>query len=572
MLLSLGLALTCCYLLLSSPSAPPALPLPVPPALPLSGPASQQALPAFSGPAHPHLRAAAAAAALELPALPAALASTSSSAGDWERVASDAAAAGARVTSPGFPELEFFRTRTPSPFTMVCFKGDYVCADIKGAGFRKEWSEGLGLLIMDLDPATDFFIDFGANTGFFGLAAAARGVATLAVEPAQAAICRLNAAINGFSPALYDFHGLALVQEAGAGPMKQIVPWQNMGGSTLVEASSTTSWTTLFSEELAHMDITVPTSTIDEVVRARVLAPRRAVKLLKIDVEGFEVFAWRGGQQLLASGLVYQIVAEWHPRFLVSAGVAPSEYLRIMIKCVCFCPHLVLPSVHAACAFTCTHTHTHIPSPGMATLCGQSSLAGCSLRRQLWSSTARTATRTMATLGLCSQQRAGRQRTPREWRGGGASQEALKYHHHLSKTRTSRLTSFKYCTLPPLHWQWAGAALAPASWLLSAAHSLPAPPAVQQPLPAALRPWGSAAPRQRQTALHPLAGAAEAQQSQRHPRQPPGTGGATETGPAASPGWSQRLPQKSLSALHARPPHAEACLLHSHALWGCWQC
>jgi FkbM family methyltransferase len=253
------------------------------------------------------------------------------------------------VTSPGFPELEFFRTRTPSPFTMVCFKGDYVCADIKNAGFRKEWSEGLGLLIMDLDPATDFFVDFGANTGFFGLAAAARGVATLAVEPAQAAICRLNAAINGFSPSLYDFHGLALVQSPGAGPMKQIVPWQNMGGSTLVEASKTTSWTTLFSEELAHMDITVPTSTIDEVVRARVLAPRRAVKLLKIDVEGFEVFAWRGGEQLLASGLVYQIVAEWHPRFLVSSGVQPSEYLRIMIRCIENCaPSFPAPGCRSA--------------------------------------------------------------------------------------------------------------------------------------------------------------------------------------------------------------------------------
>jgi FkbM family methyltransferase len=105
-----------------------------------------------------------------------------------------------------------------------------------------------------------------------------------------------------------------------------------MGGSTLVEASKTTSWTTLFDESLAHIDIEVPTRTIDEVVRAPVLSPRRAVKLLKVDVEGFEVFAWRGGQELLASGLVFKIIAEWHPRFLVSAGVEPVEYLNIMIK------------------------------------------------------------------------------------------------------------------------------------------------------------------------------------------------------------------------------------------------
>ena len=326
-LLCLALAAFCVFLLMTPHPAPPPIDRPASLAPPLAP--------------QPQLRAA---AALSIPlplATPQQLVSTSSAstsssaaAADWERIAADAQAAGARVTSEGFPELEFFRTRTPTPFTMVCFKGDYVCADIKGAGFRKEWAEGLGLLIMDLEPGADFFIDLGANTGFFGLAAAARGVATLAVEPAQAAICRLNAAINGFSPALYDFHGVALVQTPGAGPMKQIVPWQNMGGSTLVEASRTTSWTTLFSEDLAHMDIVVPTSTIDEIVRERVLAPRRAVKLLKIDVEGFEVFAWRGGQQLLASGLVYCIVAEWHPRFLVSAGVQPAEYLRIMLKCV----------------------------------------------------------------------------------------------------------------------------------------------------------------------------------------------------------------------------------------------
>ena len=175
-------------------------------------------------------------------------------------------------------------------------------------------------------------IDFGANTCFFGLAAAARGVKVIAVEPAQADVCRLNAAINGFSPDLFEFYGVALVEKPGTGPLKQRIPWQNMGGATFVDGTKTTSWTTLFDEATPHLDLLIETMTIDEVVRKTVLDPRRPVKLLKVDVEGFEVFAWRGGQELLSSGLVFKVIAEWHPRFLVSAGVEPAEYLRIFSK------------------------------------------------------------------------------------------------------------------------------------------------------------------------------------------------------------------------------------------------
>ena len=204
-----------------------------------------------------------------------------------------------------------------------------MCNEIHSEGTRKEWREGLGVLIEDLEPGADIFIDFGANTCFFGLAAAARGVKVIAVEPAQADVCRLNAALNGFSPDLFEFFGVALVEKRGTGPLKQRIPWQNMGGATFVDGTKTTSWTTLFDEETPHLDVLIETMTIDDVVRASVLDPWRPVKLLKVDVEGFEVFAWRGGQELLASGLVFKVIAEWHPRFLVSAGVKPAEYLRI---------------------------------------------------------------------------------------------------------------------------------------------------------------------------------------------------------------------------------------------------
>lgn len=250
----------------------------------------------------------------------------------WRSAAALVAASTLSVTTPGRPEQRIiFRTKTPVPFVMTCNSADYVCNDIHGAGVRKEWHDGLGVLIEALVPG-DMMVDFGANTGFFGLAAAARGVKTLAVEPGQADVCRINAALNGFNQDIFEFYGVALVEKRDSGPLVQRIPWQNMGSATFVTGSKTTSWTDLFNDATPHIDLVMPTTTIDDVVRKSILDPKRPVKLLKIDVEGFEVYAWRGGQELLASGLVYVVVAEWHPRFLVSAGVEPTEYLRIFAK------------------------------------------------------------------------------------------------------------------------------------------------------------------------------------------------------------------------------------------------
>ena len=87
-------------------------------------------------------------------------------------------------------------------------------------------------------------------------------------------------------------------------------------------------------------------------------------------------------QELLASGLVFTIIAEWHPRFLVSAGVQPTEYLEIMIK------HIIMFT--ASCK------------------------AGCESCPQRLRSGQKTRTKTMGTFGLCSWRRSGPLPSPLE--------------------------------------------------------------------------------------------------------------------------------------------------------------
>ena len=163
------------------------------------------------------------------------------------------------LDAAGRPAMRVFRTRIPTPFLMACYEGDHVCDDIFTNGFRTEYALGLGSLIEELRPGIDTMIDFGANTGFFGIAAAMRDVRVLAVEPANAGVCRLNAfLINGLSP-LYELHEVALVLTPGQDPLTQTVPWANLGGSTFVKKEETTNWTALFNEDQPHRDVVMAT-------------------------------------------------------------------------------------------------------------------------------------------------------------------------------------------------------------------------------------------------------------------------------------------------------------------------
>jgi hypothetical protein len=61
--------------------------------------------------------------------------------------------------------------------------------------------------------------------------------------------------------------------------------------------------------------------------------PDVAVQVMKIDVEGYELFAMRGATALLAEKRVNFIFSEYSPSMLFEKGVTePADYLRLLME------------------------------------------------------------------------------------------------------------------------------------------------------------------------------------------------------------------------------------------------
>lgn len=73
--------------------------------------------------------------------------------------------------------------------------------------------------------------------------------------------------------------------------------------------------------------IDVRVTSLDEFVRERELDVER-VKFLKIDIEGFEYFAFRGTQDVLEH--LPLMLAEFSPGYMRAGGVEPADLLRLL--------------------------------------------------------------------------------------------------------------------------------------------------------------------------------------------------------------------------------------------------
>jgi FkbM family methyltransferase len=156
------------------------------------------------------------------------------------------------------------------------------------------------------------FIDIGANVGYFSLLAAGlvgRGGTVIAVEPIPRTfdLLRTNIALNGFSQVRAE----RVAVGAASGVMELSLPPAQAHQDYLVTGVPMPGWSTL----------AVPCTTLDAAFATWGVA---RVDLLKLDIEGGEPQAIRGGGAVLASGRVRALVCEFSGPHLAQAGTTPA--------------------------------------------------------------------------------------------------------------------------------------------------------------------------------------------------------------------------------------------------------
>jgi len=178
----------------------------------------------------------------------------------------------------------------------------------------RQWEAGLTSFLIDSLGPDDVFIDVGANFGYFTVLAASRigrggsgRVVSIEPNPNIVALLRRNVVIN-WSMSPVDIHQVAASESPGVAHL--YIPGSGAANASLARLSH------------EGIDILVETRDLDAVV-----GPGLRVDYMKIDIEGFELFALKGARQLLERSPAITLIIEWSVGQMRTAGVLPTDLL-----------------------------------------------------------------------------------------------------------------------------------------------------------------------------------------------------------------------------------------------------
>jgi FkbM family methyltransferase len=167
-------------------------------------------------------------------------------------------------------------------------------------------------LIRSLLKPGQVVVDVGGNIGYYSLIASdivgsAGKVYTFEPEPSNFAFLERNVQINGFHNIALEKYALSNTRES----KRLFLSSTNSGGHHLYDAGQ------------GEESVTVETITLDEYLAGK----ERPVHLVKMDIEGFEPFAFQGMRKVLAANPGVRLLTEFFPNMITTAGASPREYL-----------------------------------------------------------------------------------------------------------------------------------------------------------------------------------------------------------------------------------------------------
>ena len=169
------------------------------------------------------------------------------------------------------------------------------------------WDPVLTSFIQRTLGPNDVFVDIGAHVGYFTLLAARRvgaGGSVLSIEPNPFALDQLRGNVER-----NDLHNV-LVEQTACGESRDVV-------KLYLHTESNSSMASLYSgSTAAGTAVEVPCTTVDDLCRERGIG---RVRLVKIDVEGAEMFVLRGMKRIMRE-MRPLIVLELHPHLLEEVG------------------------------------------------------------------------------------------------------------------------------------------------------------------------------------------------------------------------------------------------------------